>query len=505
MFTFDTWCVHVECSRACTVVVVGYSLGVPTKQMDHKQLSQSSAGGKALDKELQHAMEAASGPNARRAVGADGQVKRDYKDWQWDNNWDWDFVHGRCVACAVYRGAASTATFSSSVTHTRMQLLGGVTKPSTTWTQSESWRCEQRLALRSWTMCVRMSRNAVRSTSRSRAMPSTGQSCKHERRSGHVPRPSLLPTHRAPHLVELREGTRHGRRRHTITPSLTSRRSSRCVATCGSVCAALRAALIAVLCCLTLQLAQAKAKASNEAAGYQAPTVQLASFEHVPGAKMCESLYRHYRLPDGRLVHMYLTDQLHEQVTGLADPHLPPPLILDDLCQVRVPPPPPPPRVVHDNSKATGRRGSYTVSALHAQRSKLDRSSSSKGSGALAVLAGVAGAKAAMRWRHSMRVRACVVLPYRFKAPLSISPDTFGPAPPLPQDDPPLFIVVRHRRRYRHKDLKGELAKQAALFRQRKKVLLQQHVVTRNNSKRYCTVGTPQVNTREAATALTPA
>merc|ERR1719197_1401712 len=200
---------------------------------------------------------------------------------------------------------------------------------------------------------------------------------------------------------------------------------------------------------------------------------------------MCESLYRHYRLPDGRLVHMYLTDQLHEQVTGLADPHLPPPLILDDLCQVRVPPPPPPPRVVHDNSKATGRRGSYTVSALHAQRSKLDRSSSSKGSGALAVLAGVAGAKAAMRWRHSMRVRACVVLPYRFKAPLSISPDTFGPAPPLPQDDPPLFIVVRHRRRYRHKDLKGELAKQAALFRQRKKGLLQQHVVTRNNSKRF--------------------
>lgn len=101
MFTFDTWCVHVECSRACNVVVVGYSHGVPTKQMDHKQLSQSSAGGKALDKELQHAMEAASGPNARRAVGADGQVKRDYKDWQWDNNWDWDFVHGRCVACAV--------------------------------------------------------------------------------------------------------------------------------------------------------------------------------------------------------------------------------------------------------------------------------------------------------------------------------------------------------------------------------------------------------------------
>ena len=195
--------------------------------------------------------------------------------------------------------------------------------------------------------------------------------------------------------------------------------------------------------------------------------MQLCSFEHVPGATVCKHLYRHYRLPDGRLVHMYLTDRLHEQVQGLADPDPPPPLALDDICQVQVPPPPPPPRIVHDQAQATGRQLAYGDGANHKATPTT----------AMARLRSEARAMTPQR-----PLRPKVVLPYRFRVPLAASPDVYGPAPPLPPDEPPMFVVVRKRRRYRGKDLKAELAAQAAKFRKRQEVLLQKHVITSANS-----------------------
>ena len=42
--------------------------------------------------------------------------------------------------------------------------------------------------------------------------------------------------------------------------------------------------------------------------------VHLCKFDHVEGAKLCESLYNHYRLPDGTMVHYYHRDELMEKL-----------------------------------------------------------------------------------------------------------------------------------------------------------------------------------------------
>lgn len=44
------------------------------------------------------------------------------------------------------------------------------------------------------------------------------------------------------------------------------------------------------------------------------PSVRLARFDHVPGCKVCKGMYKHYTLPDGRMVHYYHDDSLNELV-----------------------------------------------------------------------------------------------------------------------------------------------------------------------------------------------
>jgi len=174
----------------------------------------------------------------------------------------------------------------------------------------------------------------------------------------------------------------------------------------------------------------------------------------------------------------YLKDRLHEQITGLLDPRLPQPLSLDHLCQVYVPVAPPPPRLVHDHFRVTGRGNRYRSSRDPSGASTSSAKSPSTPTATPTFLTATAtpggGVTVARRQR--------VILPYRFHPPASVSPDVFGPAPPLPRDEPPLFIIVRKRRRYIRNDLKGELARQAAKFRNRKQVLLQKHILTQSNS-----------------------
>lgn len=55
----------------------------------------------------------------------------------------------------------------------------------------------------------------------------------------------------------------------------------------------------------------AKANAMDNAQ----PFVKMAKFEHVEGAEVCLSLYHHYRLPNGRLVHFHIEGTAHELVS----------------------------------------------------------------------------------------------------------------------------------------------------------------------------------------------
>lgn len=58
-----------------------------------------------------------------------------------------------------------------------------------------------------------------------------------------------------------------------------------------------------------------KAKAGSFESGAQRiPHVHLCKFQHVEGAQVCHSLYEHYQLPDGTLVHYYVQDDVQEKV-----------------------------------------------------------------------------------------------------------------------------------------------------------------------------------------------
>ena len=73
------------------------------------------------------------------------------------------------------------------------------------------------------------------------------------------------------------------------------------------------------------------------------PSVKLSRFPHVPGCRVCEGVYKHYVLPDGRAVHYYHDDSLNELV--LDHVVVPPkyPLALGDIGLVLGFPEPPPP------------------------------------------------------------------------------------------------------------------------------------------------------------------
>lgn len=67
------------------------------------------------------------------------------------------------------------------------------------------------------------------------------------------------------------------------------------------------------------------------------PSVRMCLFEHVEGSTVCRNLFKHFTLPNGKTVHYYHKDTLHEIVahTIVKPPH--PPLKLADIFQDKVP------------------------------------------------------------------------------------------------------------------------------------------------------------------------
>ena len=72
------------------------------------------------------------------------------------------------------------------------------------------------------------------------------------------------------------------------------------------------------------------------------PSVRLARFEHVPGCKVCEGMYKHYTLPDGRMMHYYHDDVLNELVLDHVVQPPAYPLGLREIGLIDGLPPPPP-------------------------------------------------------------------------------------------------------------------------------------------------------------------
>lgn len=104
--------VLIRFSRCCTY------LPVPLTSQINRKRKQQQRMGKKFDKSLEKALAAAGGEVVKK--GKDGRQFRDYQDWQWENNWDWDFVQERWrnpdtdaydvegdLAAAVERGEVS--------------------------------------------------------------------------------------------------------------------------------------------------------------------------------------------------------------------------------------------------------------------------------------------------------------------------------------------------------------------------------------------------------------
>jgi len=67
------------------------------------------------------------------------------------------------------------------------------------------------------------------------------------------------------------------------------------------------------------------------------PTVRMCLFEHVEGSTVCQGLFKHFTLPNGKTVHYYHEDTLHEIVANTVVKPPRPPLSLRDIFQDRVP------------------------------------------------------------------------------------------------------------------------------------------------------------------------
>lgn len=67
------------------------------------------------------------------------------------------------------------------------------------------------------------------------------------------------------------------------------------------------------------------------------PTVRMCLFEHVEGSTVCQGLFKHFTLPNGKTVHYYHQDKLHEIVASTIVKPPRPPLALSDIFQDAVP------------------------------------------------------------------------------------------------------------------------------------------------------------------------
>lgn len=70
-----------------------------------------------------------------------------------------------------------------------------------------------------------------------------------------------------------------------------------------------------------------------------APGVSMCKFDHVAGSEICRGLFRHYQMPDGRLVHYYVDDVLNEVVSSAEFSVPEPPLELQQVKQLLEAPP----------------------------------------------------------------------------------------------------------------------------------------------------------------------
>ena len=71
----------------------------------------------------------------------------------------------------------------------------------------------------------------------------------------------------------------------------------------------------------------------------ESPTVQMSRFEHVDGCKVCENLYKHYTYPNGKTVHFFHRESLHELVVETSVQLPDPPIRLSDAFQESYPQP----------------------------------------------------------------------------------------------------------------------------------------------------------------------
>ena len=75
----------------------------------------------------------------------------------------------------------------------------------------------------------------------------------------------------------------------------------------------------------------------NQLRKHLGPTVRMCLFEHVEGSTVCQGLFKHFTLPNGKTVHYYHEDMLHEIVASTVVKPPRPPLALKDIFQDNVP------------------------------------------------------------------------------------------------------------------------------------------------------------------------
>lgn len=66
-------------------------------------------------------------------------------------------------------------------------------------------------------------------------------------------------------------------------------------------------------------------------------TVRMSRFEHVEGCRVCEGLYKHYTYPNGKTVHFYHDESLHELLVDTSMQLPDPPTTLESIFQLGYP------------------------------------------------------------------------------------------------------------------------------------------------------------------------
>lgn len=67
------------------------------------------------------------------------------------------------------------------------------------------------------------------------------------------------------------------------------------------------------------------------------PSVRMSRFEHVDGCRVCEGLYKHYTYPNGKTVHFFHKDTLHELLVDTSVQLPDPPMTLESIFQTDFP------------------------------------------------------------------------------------------------------------------------------------------------------------------------